>query len=465
MQEATLGRIFMRKVITYGTFDLFHRGHYNILKRAKEQGDYLIVGVTGESYDIERGKLNVRDSLTKRIENVKNTGFVDEVIIEEYLGQKIRDIAKHDVDVFVIGSDWAGKFDHLRKYCEVVYLERTKNISSTELREKTDDIVKIGIVTDAHDDERVTEEAKHVSGYHIAGVYFASSGVPDELRSKHQPEETFESYDAMLDEVDLVSIHVAPESRYEYVLRALNAGKHVICASPLVGSAEKCEELFELAKKKNTVLMEDMTTVYLRAFTQLLWMAQGDVVGNTLAVKCAVSCENAEAKYGSSEWIALCITMIIKILGPDYESLNVNYISTEGDEGGVATEGITDGNTDVASAARYEKLTFGYENALGTVEVTKGIEITNHLTIVGDRATITVRDDWWNTGYFEVKNKDSKFPRKCSFNFEGNGFRYVLQEMLIMLRDGRTECTRLFPEESVRVAEIMEEVKDKYEEM
>ena len=76
----------MKRVITYGTFDLFHQGHYNILKRARELGDYLIVGVTSESYDIERGKLNVQDSLLKRIENVRKTGFADEIIVEEYQG-------------------------------------------------------------------------------------------------------------------------------------------------------------------------------------------------------------------------------------------------------------------------------------------------------------------------------------------------------------------------------------------
>nr|WP_243097204.1 adenylyltransferase/cytidyltransferase family protein [Ruminococcus sp. AF46-10NS] len=78
----------MKKVITYGTFDLFHQGHYNILKRARELGDYLIVGVTSESYDIERGKLNVKDSLLKRIENVRKTGFADEIIVEEYQGRR-----------------------------------------------------------------------------------------------------------------------------------------------------------------------------------------------------------------------------------------------------------------------------------------------------------------------------------------------------------------------------------------
>ena len=93
----------MKTVITYGTFDLFHQGHYNILKRAKELGDYLIVGVTGETYDAERGKLSVQDSLATRIENVRKTGFADKIIVEEYLGQKIPDIMKYHVLLAPIG--------------------------------------------------------------------------------------------------------------------------------------------------------------------------------------------------------------------------------------------------------------------------------------------------------------------------------------------------------------------------
>ena len=125
----------MIKVITYGTFDLFHEGHYRLLKRAKALGDYLIVGVTTETFDKNRGKLGVVDSLVTRIENVKNTGLVDEIIIEEYVGQKFSDVQRYNVDIFAIGSDWTGKFDYLKDYCKVVYLERTKNISSTYLRQ------------------------------------------------------------------------------------------------------------------------------------------------------------------------------------------------------------------------------------------------------------------------------------------------------------------------------------------
>ena len=156
----------MKKVITYGTFDLFHKGHYNIIKRAKALGDYLIVGVTSESYDIERGKLNVRDSLIKRIENVRRTGLADEIIIEEYQGQKVNDIIKYDIDVLVVGSDWRGKFDYLKNYCDVIYLERTKNISSTKLRSEGI-IFNMGIVTDDIKDNDFVQESKYVSGVHV----------------------------------------------------------------------------------------------------------------------------------------------------------------------------------------------------------------------------------------------------------------------------------------------------------
>ena len=135
----------MKKVITYGTFDLFHEGHRNILKRAKALGDYLIVGITTDNFDLERGKMNTCDNVMQRIEAVKNSGYADQVILEEYRGQKIDDIQRYGIDIFAIGSDWEGYFDYLKEYCEVVYLPRTEGISSTQLRQERP-IVNIGII-------------------------------------------------------------------------------------------------------------------------------------------------------------------------------------------------------------------------------------------------------------------------------------------------------------------------------
>ena len=161
----------MKKVITYGTYDLLHEGHINILRRAKDLGDYLIVGVTSDSFDKGRGKLNVRNNVLERIEAVRQTGYADEIIIEDYFGQKIDDIQRYDVDVFAIGSDWEGKFDYLKEYCEVVYLPRTEGISSTMLRENSQDTFRVGIIGSGRIAKRFIPESKVVSGVEVVAVY------------------------------------------------------------------------------------------------------------------------------------------------------------------------------------------------------------------------------------------------------------------------------------------------------
>lgn len=125
----------MRRVITYGTFDLFHVGHLNILKRAKEQGDYLIVAVSSDQFNLLKGK-KCFVSDVDRMAIVNAIKYVDEVILENNWEQKIDDIKKHNIDVFVMGDDWNGKFDFLKEYCEVVYLPRTQGISTTQIKEK-----------------------------------------------------------------------------------------------------------------------------------------------------------------------------------------------------------------------------------------------------------------------------------------------------------------------------------------
>ena len=149
----------MKTVITYGTYDLLHQGHINLLRRAKALGDYLIVGVTNDSFDRERGKLNVKNNVLERVEAVKATGLADKIIIEYYVGQKIDDIQKYDADIFAIGSDWEGKFDYLKEYCEVVYLPRTEGVSSTMLRENLQEDIKIGVVGVGRIAERFVPES------------------------------------------------------------------------------------------------------------------------------------------------------------------------------------------------------------------------------------------------------------------------------------------------------------------
>lgn len=123
----------MKQVITYGTFDLLHYGHINLLKRAKELGDYLIVGLSTDNFNLMKGKKSYFcfDERLKLLESIR---YVDKIIPEENWEQKIDDIKKYNVDIFVMGDDWKGKFDYLQDYCQVIYLPRTKGISTTQIK-------------------------------------------------------------------------------------------------------------------------------------------------------------------------------------------------------------------------------------------------------------------------------------------------------------------------------------------
>jgi len=125
----------MKKVITYGTFDLLHIGHINILKRARQLGDYLIVVVSTDEFNAIKGK-KAFYSYEDRKTILEAIRYVDEVLPEKCWEQKISDVVDNNVDVFVMGHDWEGKFDFLKEYCEVVYLPRTDGISTTQIIEE-----------------------------------------------------------------------------------------------------------------------------------------------------------------------------------------------------------------------------------------------------------------------------------------------------------------------------------------
>lgn len=403
----------MKKVITYGTFDLFHKGHYNIIKRAKALGDYLIVGVTSESYDIERGKLNVRDSLIKRIENVRRTGLADEIIIEEYQGQKVNDIIKYDIDVLVVGSDWRGKFDYLKNYCDVIYLERTKNISSTKLRSEGI-IFNMGIVTDDIKDNDFVQESKYVSGVHVERVFSEDEKIAEDFCSQYELDSWWSDYDKFLSDVDIVYIKCRQSRRAEFIERAIEQGKYVISDAPVTLSSDKLRKLFEKAKEHNVVLIERLTLVYLRAFNQLVWLVHSNLVGNIVSVKCAISQDDFEGGKSFNETVSSALCAVMKLLGKDCLEVNTNAV------------------TDERGKFVYDMITMKYKNALATIEIGTTVDVEDELVIIGSNGRVTIPNDWWNTGYFEANISGKEFLKRYSFNFEGNGSCYLLQELMIM---------------------------------
>ena len=429
----------MRKVITYGTFDLFHQGHYNIIKRAKDLGDYLIVGVTSESFDIERGKLNVRDSLIKRIENVRDTGLADEIIIEEYQGQKIHDIIKYNVDVLVVGSDWRGKFDYLKEYCEVNYLERTKNISSTMLREQQQ-IYKIGIITDNNSDGGFVLESKYISGINVEKVFCEDAALAEEFCHEYELYEHSNDLDTFLEDLHIVFVNVKQSDRERYVRKAIEKKKYVVCPSPISTNPVVAKELLDEARAQEVFIVDCIVTAYLRAFTQLVWMLRGGVIGDIVNVRCSMSNPASSKPSNVTDMMTYPLLVCLRILGLDYESLDTTAISA------------------VNGELTFEKILLKYKNAIADIDVFSSDVMKSGIRILGTKGCVDIPDDWWNMGYFEISLDGEYTKQRYSYNFEGNGLRYLLQEMVIMIGDHRKAGTRVFPEEIVKLSEILSSI-------
>lgn len=433
----------MKKVITYGTFDLFHYGHYSILERAKAYGDYLIVGVTGENYDTERGKLSVQDCLSKRIENVAHTGFADQIIVEEYVGQKISDILKYDIDVLVIGSDWKGKFDHLRKYCEVKYLERTKDISSTEIREQTFEMFKFGIATDNIFDNDAVLEPKNVSGIHVESVFCQDRDVALEFAQKYELDKGYSDYEKFLNSIDIVYCKTDLDSRKFLIEEALRKGKHVIYDAPLSLNQREVEQLEDLSKEKEVYLIPNIPMICLQSFDQLVWMIKGNVIGDILGIKCSLSKNNFSQMESKSllDIAYYSLSIIIKFMDIRIENTTCKII--ESDTGDI----------------QYCTINLDYTNAVSFIEIGMDIVIEDGMIILGTEGMIFIPDKWWELGYFKLKkNEENKFKR-YSFNFEGNGFRYIIRSLLQMIRMEVTSIHGISNEESKAILKILNTIE------
>ncbi len=444
----------MIKVITYGTFDLFHEGHYKLLKRAKALGDYLIVGVTTEEYDQTRGKLNVVDSLVTRIENVKKSGFADEVIIESSPGQKLVDVKKYQIDIFTVGSDWIGTFDYLSDYCKVVYLERTKNISSTMLRAQKKHIQRIGVIGTGRIAGRFIPEAKLVSGVNVEAVYNPHPGSAARFAQKWGID-AYEDLEAFYGAVEAVYVASPHETHYSYIQSALEHGKHVLCEKPMVLKRAQAEELFALAAKRGLILFEGIKTAYCPGFSRLLGIACSGMIGNVRSVEaCFTKLEGPQSReltdpnYGGSftELGSYVMLPIIKLFGSGYEE--VRFDTIEGEHG-----------LDV-----FTKAHFRYPNGLGTATCGLGVKSEGSLLICGTTGYIVVEAPWWKTAYFEVHHEDPKDVEKYTDRFLEDGLRYEISDFLSMINGSSKSEFKLTRGESIAMAEVMEKFLSEYRE-
>lgn len=437
----------MKKVITYGTYDLLHQGHINLLRRAKELGDYLIVGVTSDSFDRGRGKLNVRNNVLERVEAVKKTGFADEIIIEDYLGQKIDDIQKYDVDIFAIGSDWEGKFDYLNEYCKVVYLPRTEGISSTMLRAESTTNVKIGIIGCGRVANRFPKEAVVVGGVEVVAAFDTDIEASHNLSSKNEGVVAYPLLKDFYDVVDAVYIATPHLSHYEYIKQSLERGKHVLCETPMVLNSDEAKEMYQLAESKGLILMEANKTAHCPAFNHLMVMIKSGVIGEVVDIEASLSqlldkngreFDPRQAGGALFEQGSLTLLPILKLMGIDYENLNLYSRMENGVD--IYTRGV-----------------FRYPKATCSFKVGLGVKTEGSLVISGTKGYAYVPAPWWLTDYFEFRYEDQNENKKFFYKWDGFGLRYEIQEFIASILNHRFSSSRLRRRESIQMAAVMQQ--------
>ena len=442
----------MKKVITYGTYDLLHQGHINLLRRAKALGDYLIVGVTNDNFDRERGKLNVRNNVLERVEAVKATGLADKIVIEDYVGQKIDDIQKYEVDIFAIGSDWEGKFDYLNEFCQVVYLPRTEGISSTMLREELQEDIRIGIVGVGRIAERFVPESRFVSYTKVIGVYDLDLNKAQVFADRHKINGVYHSYDELLSLSDAVYVATPHLSHYELTKKALTSKKHVLCETPLVLNGSQAKELYQLARENSVILMEAHKTAHSPAFNHLITMIKSGAIGDVVDVSASESklwgdkftreLDPKQAGGSMYEMGSYPLLPILKLMGIEYT--DIHFYSKMKDGIDVYTRGIIQ-----------------YPHGVCSFQLGMGVKTEGNLVISGTKGYAYVPSPWWLTDYYEFRFEDQNQNKKFFYKWDGAGLRYEIQEFLSCIFNHRFSSARLRRKESIAMAEIMQKFCEK----
>lgn len=393
----------MTRVITYGTYDLLHQGHVNLLRRAKELGDYLIVGVTSDSFDRGRGKLNVRNNVLERVEAVRRTGYADDIIIEDYLGQKIDDIQKYDVD-------------------------------------------KVGIVGSGRIANRFVPESKVVNGIDVTSVYDPNVPNAREFAMKHDVGAYSADFAEFLSTVDAIYIASPHLTHYTYAKAALEAGKHVLCEIPFTLSATEAKELYDYANAHNLVLLEASKTAYCPAFCHITTLVKSGIIGDVIDVKASLSkmvqaptreLDARQAGGAMNEHAPLPLMSIVKILGTEYKDISF-YSKVENE-------------VDV-----YTRANIIYPHATASVTLGIGVKTEGNMVISGTKGYIYVPAPWWLTSFFEVRYEDQTKNKKYFYSYDGDGLRYEIQEFISMIVNNRRSCYKLRRRESIAIAGIIE---------
>ena len=420
---------------------MLHIGHINLLSRAKTRGDYIVVGITSDDYDRSRGKLNVIQSQDIRMAAIKELDFVDEVILETHKNQKQEDIVRHRIDEFVIGDDWKGHFDYLNSHTKVVYLPRTKGISSTQLRHNTARHITIGIIGANGDTKRFLKEQETVDYTLCTHLYDQTSNNIRSIQKHHDIENTYTDLETFLEKrFHAVYICCDISDRYEHIKKSLLAGKHVLCENPLSIQPEQAQKLFDLAKQKHLLLLMALKTAFAPAFNKLLDELKNSAIGEVREVRATFTSLYEERGF-PKRYISHGATNLLM----SYPLLLIHKIAGKAKQ--VTFFDQTNEQYDISNRA----ITTHEQNTIGIATV--GIEMKSEgdAIISGTKGYIYIPAPWWLTKEFYVKFEDEHKSYKFEYEFAGDGLRYMISEFTALIRQDKIESNKLTIEDMLEI--------------
>lgn len=320
-----------------------------------------------------------------------------------------------------------GKFDYLNEYCKVVYLERTQGVSSTEIREQKRQL-RMGLVGESKYLCKLLKESTYVNGLSIEAIYSDSlDDVPAELKKLKT---VTDNLDIFINTVDAVYIRSFPTKHYEQIKKVLNAGKHVLCESPITLDKQQCKELFELAQAKGCILMEAIKTAYNTAFSRLVLLAKSGKIGDIVSVDAtctslkelaANEVEKLTVWNSAFDWGPTAMLPVFEILGTNYKLKRIvtHYIDKE------------------RNFDDFTKMDFTYDNAVASIKVGMGVKSEGELIVSGTKGYIYVPAPWWKTDYFELRYENAADNRRYFYQLDGEGIRYELVAFVRAIDNGR----------------------------
>jgi predicted dehydrogenase len=342
-----------------------------------------------------------------------------------------------------------GRCDYLNDYCQVVYLERTKGVSSTQLRDETGGILKLGVVGSGRIANRLVAEARFVSGVSVEGVFSTTPSNARRFADAHELRVVATSLPNLLEEVDAVYIASPHGTHAAIATEAMQAGRHVLCEKPLTLTRKEADELFAVAAEHRVVLLEAIKTAFSPGFQRMVAVARSGSIGQVRSVdgtftKLGETGREIQAPDGGSisELASYPLVAVVKLLGTD-----------------VVDQRTTSIWPDDSEVDTFSRIDLTYPHAVASARVGLGVKAEGDLVVGGTLGYIYVPAPWWQTEYFEARFEDQRDNKKYYYKFDGDGLRYEIAEFTSLIRNETPESFKLRAAESIAIAGIIEEAR------